>query len=149
MSEYRVATFFYGSDINIDVLKDIGFVPKEVEPGRLDGFDIVIRPIANLVRSDPHSVYGIIADATHRELEQLYSHARDVLGATYYPEAVLIDLQNEVQKPALCYIAPPIPPQSASGSYIDKIVSAARDFGFPPGYIEKVESFRPGNVAGH
>jgi hypothetical protein len=45
---------------------------------RFDGFDIRIRPRANLVRSDRHCAYGIVTTATRTELARLDAHARDV-----------------------------------------------------------------------
>ena len=92
MSEPRVWTFFYGSYMNHEVLKEVNLVPERWELARLSGFDIVIRPRANLIRSAERCVYGIVATATHRELERLYAHARDVLGEVYLPEAVLVEL---------------------------------------------------------
>ena len=41
----RVWVFFYGSYMNVDVLRDVGFVPEQWETARLSGFDIVIRPL--------------------------------------------------------------------------------------------------------
>ncbi len=84
-------TFFYGSYINFDVLKGVDLVPESWEVARLGGFDIRIEPRANLVRSDADMVYGIAATATHEELTRLYAHAKDVLGALYLPEPVLVE----------------------------------------------------------
>ncbi len=66
-AETRVWVFFYGSNINLDVLKAAGLVPGEWEVARAPGFDIRIAPPANLVRSDQHTVWGINATATHAE----------------------------------------------------------------------------------
>ena len=66
LSEGRVVTFFYGSYINLDVLKEVDLVPGRVEVARLPGCDIVIAPLANLVPSDQHWVYGILAKTPHR-----------------------------------------------------------------------------------
>src|SRR5262245_49544599 len=44
MPEPTVWTFFYGSFMNLDVLKQGGFVPERYEVARLSGFDIRIRP---------------------------------------------------------------------------------------------------------
>ena len=49
MAEPNVWTFFYGSFINLDVLKQAGYVPERFEVARLNGFDIHIQPLANLV----------------------------------------------------------------------------------------------------
>ena len=134
----EVWTFFYGSFINLDVLKQVELVPKQVEVARLNGFDIVIRPLANLVRSNEHCVYGIVATATHAELARLYDYARDGLGGVYLPEAVVVELQDGTQRAALCYIAPDMDPQPPEGDYVERIVSAARGHGFPSWYVERL-----------
>ena len=85
MTEPKIWTFFYGSYINLNVLKEVNYLPEQWVVARLHTFDIRIQPRANLVRSDQHSVYGIIATATHAELERLYAYAKDVLGELYLP----------------------------------------------------------------
>ena len=74
MTDPNVVIFFYGSYINLAVLREVDLVPDRVEVARLPGFDIQIRPLANLVPSDQHTVYGILATATHAEIERLYEH---------------------------------------------------------------------------
>ena len=93
MEPTSVWVFFYGSYMSLDVLREASYTPGRREPARVPGFDIVIRPRANLVHDDRHSVYGILATATHEELARLYTHARDVLGETYdcLPDISLID----------------------------------------------------------
>jgi hypothetical protein len=139
----KVWVFFCGSFINPDVLRGAGLVPDRVEVARLGGFDIAIRPLADLVRSDQHSVFGILATATHAELGRLYDYARDKLGGTYLPEAVLAETAGG-WRPALCYIAPPMEPGTPSNDYIDRIVVPARQHGFPAWYLARLEAFRPG-----
>jgi hypothetical protein len=139
----RVAVFFYGSYINLDVLAEVGLVPDRVEVAQLPGFDIRIRPLANLVRSDTASVWGILTRATHAELEQLYAHAREVLGGLYLPEAVLVWTRPGRLAPALCYIAPSLEERPAANHYLDRITHPARKYGFPSWYLERLESFRP------
>ena len=143
MAQYRIWTFFYGSFINLDVLKGLGVVPEHCEVGKLVGFDISIEPLANLIRADNQVVYGILATTTHEELDRLYAHAQDVLGGQYLPEAVLVEASDGRQIPALCYIARTLDRGPADDRYIDKIVSAATAFGFPASYIRRIESFRP------
>ena len=142
MTEPKVWVLFYGSFINLDVLRGTGLAPDRVEVARLGGFDIVIRPLANLVRSDQHSVYGILVTATHAELGRLYDYARDKLGGTYLPEAVLAETSG-TWRPALCYIAPQMEPGTPSNDYVDRIVVPARQHGFPPWYLARLEAFRP------
>jgi hypothetical protein len=141
--EPRVWTFFYGSYMNLDVLKELDMLPEQWEVGRLDGFDIRIAPRANLVRSDQAAVYGLLATATHAELARLYAHAKDVLGETYLPEAVLVHTLAGAWRPALCYICPAMQPGPAALDYVDRILKPARALGFPDGYVQRLESFRP------
>jgi hypothetical protein len=140
MAEPRVWTFFYGSFINLDVLAQGGLLPERYEVARLPGFDIRIRPLANLVRSPLHCVYGIVATATHAELARLY--AQSWVG-TYLPEAVLVQTLGGDWRPALCYIAPTPEAGPAANDYIDRIVGPARAHGFPAEYVARLESFRP------
>lgn len=143
METPHVWTFFYGSYINFAVLKEVDLVPDRYAVARLGDFDIRIQPLANLVRSDQHCVYGIVATATHDELARLYRHAADVLGGVYLPEAVLTETNDGTLRPALCYIAPSMEPQPATNEYVDRIVGPAKEYGFPAWYIERLESFRP------
>jgi cation transport regulator ChaC len=141
-AEPKVWTFFYGSYMNFEVLKEVGLVPEQFEVAKLSGFDLRIQPRANLVRSDQHCVYGVLATATHQELARLYAHARELLGETYLPEAVLVETRDGKWRPALCYIAPSMQPRPAADDYVDRIVAPARQFGFPEWYIRRIESFR-------
>ena len=141
--ESEIWTFFYGSYMNMDVLREVNYVPDKYEVARLAGFDICIRPRANVVRSSQHSVYGILAAGTHAELERLYSHAKDVLGEIYLPETVLVETLDGKWKVALCYICAAMDARPAANEYIDRIVAPARRYGFPDWYIQRLESFRP------
>jgi cation transport regulator ChaC len=143
MSETKVWVFFYGSYMNREVLKEVNLVPERWETARLSSFDIIIRPRANLIRSAKHNVYGIVATATHRELERLYAHARDVLGEVYQPEAVLVETMDGKWQPALCYIAPAMEPRPAAADYVERIVAPAKAYGFPKWNVQRIEAFRP------
>jgi hypothetical protein len=142
MIEPKVWTFFYGSYMNFDVLREMNYVPENWAVAKLSGFDIVIRPRANLIGSDQHCVYGIVATATHQELARLYAHAKDILGEIYLPEAVLVETSDNKWQPALCYICPEMEPRLAAKDYVDRIVKPAKEFGFPEWYIKRLESFR-------
>jgi hypothetical protein len=143
MTEPKIWTFFYGSYINLDVLREVNYVPEQWEVARLASFEIQIQPRANLVHSNQHSVYGILATGGHAELGRLYAHAKDVLGESYLPEAVLAETLDGKWKPALCYICSAMDPRPATDAYIDRIVVPARGYGFPDWYIQRLESFRP------
>ncbi len=143
MIQPKVWTFFYGSYMNFNVLKEVNLAPEQWEVARLDGFDIRIQPRANLIRSEQHCVYGIVATATHEELVQLYAHAKDILGEIYLPEAVLVVTMDGKWRPALCYICPSMAAGPADKDYVDRILKPAKEFGFPDSYIKRLESFQP------
>jgi hypothetical protein len=138
-----VTTFFYGSYMNLDVLREVDLVPASVQVARLDGYDIRIEPLANLVVSDRACVFGILADATHEELARLYAHAEHVLGGVYLPRAVLTRRADDAFVPALCYIAPDLPPGRADPAYVERILKPARDLDFPAWYVERLAAFKP------
>jgi hypothetical protein len=138
-----VAVFFYGSYMNRAVLAEAGFTARSWEVATLAGFDIDIRPRANLVRAPGRAVWGILASGTHAELDRLYGHARDVLGETYLPEAVLVELtENRGYRAALTYICARMQVRPADREYVDRILAPAREHGFAPDYLERIEKFR-------
>ena len=143
MHEVPVWTFFYGSYMNLDVLREVEIVPRSWEKAKLGGFGLRICPRANLVPARDEHVYGIVANTTHEELERLYAHARDVLGERYYPHAVLVQTFSGVRRPALCYIAHNMVPRIAENAYVERISRPAREYDFPGWYVEQIESYRP------
>lgn len=143
MPSPKVWVFFYGSYMSPEVLRGVGLDPGKHEPARLAGFDIVIAPRANLVRSDQCVVYGVCAQATHEELDRLYAHARNVLGEVYLPEPVLVDLLDGTLRPALCYLCPEMAPRPAEADYVDRILAPAEKLEFPSWYVERIRGFGP------
>jgi hypothetical protein len=139
MAEPRVSVFFYGSFIDPRVLAEVDVVPESLEVARLPGFDIVIGPLANLVRSDRDCVYGVVCRATHAELARLYGQA---WVGTYLPEAVVVETAGGRLVPALCYLAPDPAPARPAPGYVEKIVGAGRAHGFPDWYLERLAGFR-------
>jgi len=143
VDEPKVEVFFYGSYMNRAVLSEVGLAPVDWEPASLPGFDIRIAPRANLISSPGHTVFGVLASATHCELERLYAHAHEVLGETYLPHPVLVQIQAGETRPALCYIAPQMIERPAERDYVDRILEPARELGFPDWYLARLRSFTP------
>jgi AIG2 family protein len=140
----KVWVFFYGSYINLNVLKEVDIFPESIDTAKLSGYDIVIQPRANLVPSFEHTVFGILTTASHSELQRLYTdHALGVLGELYLPEAVVVQTLDGSLQPALCYIASTMKAKPAENDYIDRIVNPAKEYSFPKNYIKHLESFRP------
>jgi hypothetical protein len=116
-----------------------GLYPERVQVARLNGFTIRIDPHASISRSDRHAIYGILVKATHEELNRLYS--RDGVGV-FLSEAVVVETPEGHLQPAMCYISPAHGHQAADIDYLDRLLAAARDHGFPHWYLEHLESFK-------
>ena len=134
----RVAVFFYGSFMRRDVMARGGFHPERIEVARLSGFDIDFCPHACISRSDQHAICGILVQATHAELNSLYS--MDGVGI-FLPEAVLVHTDDGRMQPALCYIPPARGDQPADLEYLERLLATAREYGFPQWYLERLQSF--------
>jgi hypothetical protein len=137
IEEKRISVFFYGSFMRRDVMARGGFHPAHIEVAKLSGFDIKIDPHANIIRSDQHCIYGILVQATHNELNSLYS--MDGVGV-FLPEAVNVELQNGSLRPALCYIPPPRVSKPADVEYLLRLISTAQEYVFPVWYVQKLKS---------
>lgn len=143
MNTPMIWSFFYGSYMNAEVLGKMELELAEVEVAQLDGFALRIEPLANLVRSEAHSVFGLVGRLTHADLDELYSHARDVLGGYYLPEAVLVRTSSGRYLPAMCWISHDLEAAPAESAYVDRVLAAAVEYGFPQWYLERIESFKP------
>lgn len=116
-----------------------GFHPDKVEVAKLNGYDITFDPHANIFRSNQHAVCGVLVYPTHDELNKLYS--RDGVGV-FLPEAVIVETNDNRMLPAMCYMPPKLNSDPADIVYIGHILKAAREHGFPPWYLNRLEEFR-------
>lgn len=142
LAEHKVWIFFYGSYMNLEVLKEADLFPDKIEVARLSGFDLDIAPRANLIPSGEKSVYGILTRTTHREMGRLYTeHAHGLLGELYLPEAVLVQTLDGRFQPAMTYICWSMTPKAPENDYIHRILRPARDLNFPAWYVDRIASF--------
>jgi hypothetical protein len=76
-------------------------------------------------------------ELTHVEIEQLYSEASV---RAYRVEAVLAELADGSQVPALCFnlLVPP-GPEEANAEYAAKLRDLARRLGLPSNYVESIQ----------
>lgn len=135
----RIPVFFYGSFMRPDVMASAGYVPDRIQVARLSGFDMRVCPHACIVRSSEHAVYGILVRASHEELDRLYH--RDGVGA-FLPEAVVVEMDIGGLVPAMCYIPPAEQDCPAEADYLEKLLVAAKGYGFPQWYVQRLERFR-------
>lgn len=138
-----ISTFFYGSWINLEILKEKDLFPEQHEVAKLYGYDIYVQPIANLVRSERALVYGILLGTTREKHQKILTAlTQGTMGNIYLPEAVLVETIEGMWKPALCYMASRNEVTPSSSDYLDPFVKSARDWKFPEWYIKHLESFR-------
>lgn len=136
----KIWTFFYGSFMNPEVLAKADVWPGEAQMARLDGWNLRIAPRATLDPAVGRSVFGVLAQLTHPDIEKLYT--KDWFGfGTYLPEAVLVSDSAGRYLPALSYIAWETEGGTPSTEYIQKMVVTAQHFGFPGWYVKHIESF--------
>jgi hypothetical protein len=138
-SQKRIAAFFYGSFIRRDVMALGGFHPDRVEVAKLNGYDIAFDPHANIFRSDQHAICGVLVYPSHQELNNLYS--RDGVGV-FLPEAVVVETSDNRLVPAMCFMPPVRGSDAADLAYVERIIDAAREHGFPAWYLSRLEAVR-------
>ena len=141
MADEFERVFFYGSFINLKVLAEVDFRPRDVETARLDGWSIRIAPLANLVPAPDEAVHGIVCRATRGELDRLYG--QNWVEGLYRPRPVEVETVTRGRIEALCYVASRMEAAPADADYVDRIVQPAKRYRFPARYIERLESFKP------
>jgi len=140
---HTVEVFFYGSYINFDVLSEAGIDKRPFVTGQISGLELRIAPLANLVKNEHGTAFGILTRLTHEELERLYSdHALKILGGEYLPEAVIVHAADLKFYPALCYLAPQMLESRADPEYVDRILIPSLEYGFPEWYLDHIKSFK-------
>lgn len=116
-----------------------GLHPDKVEVAKLGGYDIAFDPHANIFRSSQHAVCGVLVYPSHQELDKLY--ARDGVGV-FLPEAVVVETNDNRLLPAMCYMPPKRGSDPADLVYVERIMQAAEEHGFPRWYLNRLEKFR-------
>jgi hypothetical protein len=133
--------FFYGTIMNPAVMKDFGVTVTDVYPAKLSGFELVVRPRPNLVRSDRGVVFGSLIAVTHDDLTTIYSGLEKNFGIKYLPEAVLATTREGFVLPALCYMVPHLPDSAPDPAFVKQLAQCVRSMGHPEWYAARVESF--------
>ena len=135
-------TFFYGSWIDLNILREKGLYPEQFEVAKLMGFDIYIEPIANIFPKEGGIVYGILLGTTREKHQKILTALiQGTMGPQYLPEAVIVETLDSKLKPALCYRAPIDERKPSQPEYIDPFVHSAKQWKFPLWYVEHLEKF--------
>lgn len=130
-----VKMFFYGSFMDRDFLRTQGVVPKTFETAELKNWGITFSPMATLVKSEGDSVYGVIAELSRSEVRILYS--RDDM-KHYNPVDVTAATKRDKRVPAQAFISKPGTGQKPSAEYLQRVIRAAENLGFPSAYLAKL-----------
>ena len=131
-----VKVFFYGSFMDLEVLRTLGVVPRTFETAELKNWSITFSPMATLVQGEGDFVYGTIAELSLDEVRMLYSRG-DL--KRYYPVDITVSTKGNELVPVLCYISKRGTEQKLSVEYLQRVIQAAKNLGFPPAYLAKLE----------
>jgi hypothetical protein len=132
-----IDVFFYGLFMDADALRAKGMHPSNIRAARVRDFALRIGKRAALAPSTGAEVYGIVMGLPHSEIEALYS---DSSVRAYRPEAVLAELAEGKNCPALCFnleTAPDISERNAE--YAERLRDLARRLNLPAHYIESIQ----------
>jgi hypothetical protein len=133
MSDGRVAGFFYGLFMDVELLRTSGVSVSEARRAYVDDFALRIGRRATLVPSPGARAYGMVIALTHADLDRLY-------GAPgledYRAEAVLARLLDGGLQAALCYnLGKPPAPDERNAEYARRLSQLLARLDFPPEYI--------------
>ncbi len=144
MVERKIQVFFYGALMSSDVMQSLGIKRRAFAPAQISGYELIIGSSATLVDSGDGIVYGILANLTHTELKQVYeSHTSSVGLAGYVPEPVLVQTRGGKVVASLTYIMPEVENAAPRPGYVEKILEAAKSYGFPAWYRTHIQRFLP------
>lgn len=122
--------------MDAELLRTKGAQPWNIRGGYVRDFALRIGQRATLLRAPDARSYGILMELTHAEIEQLYSEASV---RAYRPEAVLAELADGSQVPALCFnLCVPPGPEEVNSEYAAQLRQLARRLGFPSAYVESI-----------
>jgi hypothetical protein len=137
MTTRRIAVFFYGLFMDVELLHARGIHSTTVHPASVLGFALQIGRRATLVPESGSRAYGVVIELSHAEIKTLYS---DSSVQDYRPEAVLAELTNGLRVPALCFnlVTPPGLDES-NAEYAVKLRDLARRLALPDEYIDRIQ----------
>ncbi len=136
MTPRRIHVFFYGLFMDADALRAKGVQPVHPRRGCVSGFTLRIGQRATLVPDPEARVYGVLMELSHEEIERLYAEPSV---REYRPEAVIAELDDATQVPALCFNLP-VPPRldEMNEGYAQRLRDLALRVGLPASYVKLI-----------
>jgi len=133
----RVAVFFYGLFMDAELLRAKGTDPVVVGNASIAGAALRVGRRAAVVPSDGETVYGVLMELTHADLERLYSEPSVSM---YRPEPVLVLVTGRGFVPALCYNLVAAPDEEPNREYVAALRALAARLALPASYIRSIGS---------
>jgi len=132
----RIGVFFYGLFMDEELLRAKGVEPTSPRRAFVRGFALRIGQRATLVPDSGARAHGLLMELSHEEIDRLYADASVSL---YRPEAVVAELADGVQVPALCFNLQVAPQAGESNeAYAEKLRGLARRLGLPADYVDQI-----------
>lgn len=132
----RIAVFFYGLFMDVELLRAKGTEPANVRRGSVRGFSLRIGARATLVPDAAGLAHGLVMDLTHAEIDRLYA---DPSVSMYRPEAVVIESDDGSAAAALCFNLIETPRDvERNAAYAEKLRHLAERIGLPAHYISRI-----------
>lgn len=120
-----------------ELLRSKGAKPANIRRASAPGFMLRVGQRATLLRSANGLAHGILMELTHAEIDQLYAEPSV---QAYRPEAVLCELHDGSQIPALCFnLVEPPRPGEANSEYAARLRDLAARLGLPSEYVESIQ----------
>ena len=142
-SSSRQPYFAYG--LNMDEIQLAGRCPEALllGPATLPEHRFIInrRGVATVVPATGAMAYGLLWDLTGKNLEKL-DRFEGVPSGHYTRELANVLTQNGAIVRATIYVASDATPGKPRSGYLEQIIMAAREHGFPSHYLEVLEACR-------
>jgi len=136
MESRTIDVFFYGLFMDAELLRANGLHPINGRQACVSGMTLRIGHRATLVPDPVRSVHGFVFGLSHQEVERLYAEPGV---SAYRPEAVIAQLADRSNIPALCFNLPPSNETDETNlEYAEKLRMVANRLGLPAEYVADI-----------
>jgi gamma-glutamylcyclotransferase (GGCT)/AIG2-like uncharacterized protein YtfP len=140
--------FAYGSNMSRALMRRHCPAAKEIGTAVLAGYRLIITAdgYASIVPQAGEKVHGVVWHLTPRDLAALNTY--ESLDNGLYRKVTLPVRAAGRRVAALVYIARPRGEGRPKPGYLDLVITAARDWGLPDGYVRMLERWAHGGFKG-
>ena len=137
--------FFYGLFMDAGLLEKKALRPNVTGPAELPGYGLRVGERATLVEAVAETVYGVLIELPHNDVECLYSEPGV---ADYRAISVRVRLlEDGTMQPAECYVLPGTAGARAiNTAYARELSILLRSLEFPAAYCRHVERLGTGQT---